>query len=96
MPDTLPHAPRETRSPLRAGLPEGPTSGQAPSHVQGTVAIVPGAHAAGFELSCRRNAQARPVPAMSQPGGPHLPTPGAGLGVSTALLPATPLLPAAA
>ena len=88
MPDTLPTLPniaRETRRLIRNGAHAGHTSGQADGHIQGNVAIVPGAHAADFELYCRRNAQACPVLAMSQPGDPHLPTLGADLDIRTDL-----------
>ncbi|MGI4940092.1 MAG: putative hydro-lyase [Janthinobacterium lividum] len=76
---------RETRRLIRNGAHAGHTSGQAPGHIQGNVAIVPGAYAADFELYCRRNAQACPVLAMSQPGDPHLPTLGADLDIRTDL-----------
>ena len=86
MPDTLPHAARETRRLPRSGARAGHTSGQAADHVQGSVAIVPDAHAADFKPSCRRNAHPCPVPAMSQPGRPHLPAPGGDLDIRTDLM----------
>lgn len=97
MPDThatLPSAARETRRLIRAGLLDGHTSGQAKGHVQG-VAVVSGAHAAGFELYNRRTAQACPMLAMSQSGDPHLSKLGAGLDMCTGL-PYAAALPSAA
>lgn len=88
MPDALPAMPNaalDTRHLIRAALLDRHTSGQAPGHVQGNVAIVPGGQAADFELYCRRNAQACPLLAVSQPGDPHLPTLGADLDIRTDL-----------
>ena len=88
MPDTLTvtrNAALETRRLIRAGALDGHTSGRADGHVQGNVAIVPGAQAADFELYCRRNAQACPLLAVSQPGDPHLPTLGDELDIRTDL-----------
>jgi len=88
MPDSLPaphnHA-QEVRRLIRAGLMDGHTSGCADGYVQGNVVIIPGATAADFETYCRRNAQACPLLATSQPGDPHLPTLGADLDIRTDL-----------
>ncbi len=88
MPDAF-LAPRsaalDTRRLIRAGALDGHTSGRAGGHVQGNVAIVPGAWAADFELYCRRNPQACPLLAVSLPGDPHLPALGADLDIRTDL-----------
>lgn len=70
---------------IRAGHVAGHTSGQAPGFVQGNVAIVPAAHASGFERFCRANAQACPLLAVSRPGDPALPTLGADIDIRTDL-----------
>ena len=88
MPDALPpsgNAALDTRRLIRAGALAGHTSGRASGHVQGNVAIVPAAEAADFELYCRRNSQACPLLAVSQPGDPHLPALGADLDMRTDL-----------
>jgi uncharacterized protein YcsI (UPF0317 family) len=88
MPDALlipRNAALDTRRLIRAGAFEGHTSGRADGHVQGNVAIVPGAQAADFELYCRRNSQACPLLAVSLPGDPHLPALGADLDIRTDL-----------
>ena len=88
MPETLlatRKAALDTRLLIRTGALTGHTSGRAGGHVQGNVAIVPGAQAADFELYCKRNAQACPVLAVSQPGDPHLPSLGADLDIRTDL-----------
>ena len=88
MPDTLlanPNAALEVRRLIRTGALAGHTSGRADGHVQGNVAIVPGAQAADFELYCRRNQQACPLLAVSRPGDPHLPPLGADLDIRTDL-----------
>ena len=82
---TIPNAAREARRLIRDGRLDGHTSGQAPGHVQGNVAIVPGAYATDFELYCRRNAQACPLLAMSRPGDAHLPTLGDDVDIRTDL-----------
>lgn len=88
MPDALlipRNAALDTRRLIRAGALDGHTSGRADGHVQGNVAIVPGAQAADFELYCRRNPQACPLLAVSLPGDPHLPALGADLDMRTDL-----------
>ena len=88
MPDALPPphpTAADVRRLIRAGSLDGHTSGKASGHVQGNVAIVPGALAADFELYCRRNGQACPLLAVSKPGDPHLPALGADLDIRTDL-----------
>ena len=70
---------------IRAGQIDGHTSGRADGYVQGNVVILPAAHAADFELFCRRNAQACPLLAVSQPGDPRLPALAADLDIRTDL-----------
>ena len=70
---------------IRAGGIDGHTSGRADGYVQGNVVILPAAHAADFELYCRRNSQACPLLAVSQPGDPHLPALAADLDIRTDL-----------
>ena len=84
-PSTVPTLAQAARRLIRSGAYAGHTSGQAPGHVQGNVAIVPDAHAAEFERFCRSNPQACPLLAVSEPGGPHLPTLGADIDIRTDL-----------
>ncbi len=75
----------ELRRLIRAGQIDGHTSARADGYVQGNVVILPAAHAADFELYCRRNPQACPLLAVSQPGDPHLPALAADLDIRTDL-----------
>lgn len=61
----------------------GPTSGEAPGHVQANLAILPKALADDFMRFCQRNPKPCPLLAMSDPGSPHLPTLGADLDLRT-------------
>ena len=87
MPDALPPptAAQAARRLIRTGAHAGHTSGQAPGHVQGNIAIVPGVYAADFARFCRGNPQACPLLTISNPGDPHLPTLGADLDIRTDL-----------
>ncbi len=85
MSDTIDHPARAVRQAIRAGRHGGHTSGAAPGFVQGNVAIIPEADAAGFERYCRANAQACPVLAVSAPGDPALPTLGHDIDIRTDL-----------
>ncbi|MGH8766294.1 MAG: putative hydro-lyase [Burkholderiales bacterium] len=64
---------------MRRGEVTGHTSGLAPGHVQGNVAILPQALAADFLHFCQLNPKPCPLLAMSAPGDPALPTLGEGI-----------------
>ncbi len=73
----------EARLAIRAGKWRGHTSGIAPNHVQGNVAILPEALANDFLRFCQRNPKSCPLLAVSEPGNPHLPGLGADLDIRT-------------
>ena len=64
---------------IRRGEITGHTSGLAPGHVQGNVAILPQALAADFLRFCQLNPKPCPVIGMSAPGDPAIPALGAGI-----------------
>jgi len=63
----------EARRAIRDGY-TGPTSGLAPGHVQGNLAILPAALAGDFLRFCQLNPKPCPLLAVSTPGDWHLPT----------------------
>ncbi|SDG53510.1 putative hydro-lyase [Propionivibrio dicarboxylicus] len=73
----------DARLAVREGRWRGQTSGMAPSHVQGNVAILPESEANDFLRFCQRNPKSCPLLAVSEPGDPHLPGLGADLDIRT-------------
>lgn len=73
----------EARLAVRSGHWRGQTSGMAPNHVQGNVAILPESEANDFLRFCQRNPKSCPLLAVSEPGDPHLPGLGADLDIRT-------------
>jgi len=71
----------EARRIIRSGDWSGHTSGTAPNHVQGNVAILPSALANDFLRFCQRNPKPCPLLAVSEPGDPCLPELGADLDI---------------
>jgi uncharacterized protein YcsI (UPF0317 family) len=71
------------RRDARAGRRTGQTSGLAPGHVQGNLAILPRQLAADFMTFCHLNPKACPVIGVSDVGDPSLPSLGADLDVRT-------------
>ncbi|QTQ35630.1 putative hydro-lyase [Aromatoleum petrolei] len=65
------------RRAIRAALWTSHTSGMAPGHVQGNVAILRSRDADEFLRFCQRNPKPCPLLAVSEPGEPLLPTLGA-------------------
>jgi len=65
---------REARLMARRGDLQGSTSGLAPGHVQGNLAILPQALAADFLRFCQLNPKPCPLLACSEPGDFRLPT----------------------
>ncbi|MEZ5628288.1 MAG: putative hydro-lyase [Rhodocyclaceae bacterium] len=63
----------EVHEAIRAGRYTGHTSGFAPGHVQGNVAILPAEQANDFLRFCQRNPKPCPLLAVSEPGDPMLP-----------------------
>ena len=84
-----PHSPREhtaahaVRMQIRGGMLAATTSGLAPGHVQGNLAILPQSHAADFLRFCQLNPKPCPLIGVSAPGDPHLPALGADLDIRT-------------
>jgi len=64
----------EARQAIRAGRWRRHTSGLAPAHVQGNLAILPLALASDFMRFCQSNPKPCPLLAVGQPGNPQLPT----------------------
>lgn len=73
----------EARLAVRSGRWRGQTSGMAPNHVQGNVAILPESEANDFLRFCQRNPKSCPLLAVSEPGDPRLPGLGADLDIRT-------------
>ena len=73
----------EARRIIRAGEWSGHTSGTAPNHVQGNVAILPTSLAGDFLRFCQRNPKPCPLLGVSEPGDPHLPGLGEDLDIRT-------------
>ena len=73
----------EARRVIRAGEWSGHTSGTAPNHVQGNVAILPASLAGDFLRFCQRNPKPCPLLGVSEPGDPHLPGLGEDLDIRT-------------
>ncbi|MCE1184373.1 putative hydro-lyase [Zoogloea sp.] len=71
---TPPHPAQAARAAIRAGEWRGHTSGLAPGHVQGNLAILPEALAGDFLRFCQRNPKSCPLLAVSEPGDPFLPS----------------------
>ena len=71
------------RQRIRAGEYTGQTSGLAPGHVQGNLAILPAALANDFLRFCQANPKPCPVIGMSEPGDPALPMLGADIDIRT-------------
>ena len=72
-----------TRQRIRRGEITGQTSGLAPGHVQGNLAILPAALAADFLRFCQLNPKPCPVIGMGEPGNPMLPMLGEGIDIRT-------------
>lgn len=62
----------EARRIIRAGEWSGHTSGTAPNHVQGNVAILPASVAEDFLRFCLRNPKPCPLLGVSEPGNPRI------------------------
>jgi uncharacterized protein YcsI (UPF0317 family) len=77
--------PQDVRLAARRGLFCGQTSGLAPGHVQGNLAILPKDLAADFLRFCHRNPKPCPVIGVAEPGDPRLPELGADLDIRTDL-----------
>jgi uncharacterized protein YcsI (UPF0317 family) len=77
--------PQEVRLAARRGLLQGQTSGLAPGHVQGNLAILPKDLAADFLRFCHRNPKPCPVIGISDPGDPRLSDLGDDLDIRTDL-----------
>jgi uncharacterized protein YcsI (UPF0317 family) len=73
------------RSEIRAGRFNGQTSGMAPGHVQGNLAILPKAWADEFLSFCYFNPKPCPLIGMSEPGSPGVPAVGADIDLRTDL-----------
>ncbi len=73
----------EVRHLVRTGRWSGHTSGAAPNHVQGNVAILPLALADDFLRFCQRNPKPCPLLDVSEPGNPRLPRLGEDLDIRT-------------
>jgi uncharacterized protein YcsI (UPF0317 family) len=76
-------AAQAVRQRIRRGEITGHTSGLAPGHVQGNVAILPQALAGDFLRFCQLNPKPCPVIGMSAPGDPAIPALGAGIDMRT-------------
>jgi uncharacterized protein YcsI (UPF0317 family) len=73
------------RAKIRSGAYRGQTSGMAPGHVQGNLAILPKAWADDFLQFCHFNPKPCPVIGMTEPGDPRVPMLGADLDLRTDL-----------
>lgn len=69
----------------REGGFQGATTGLAPGHVQGNLAILPRDLAGDFLRFCHLNPKPCPVIGLSEPGSPHVPALGADLDLRTDL-----------
>jgi uncharacterized protein YcsI (UPF0317 family) len=76
-------SPADLRRAIRAGRFRGPTSGCADGHLQGNLAILPGALAGDFLRYCQRNPKPCPVIGISEPGDPTIPALGSDLDIRT-------------
>lgn len=76
---------RDVRRAARSGALTRDTSGLAPGHVQGNLAILPKDLAAAFLRFCVANPKPCPILAVSEPGSPLLPMLGADLDIRTDL-----------
>lgn len=70
---------------IRKGQFTGPTSGQAPGHMQANLVVVAKRHAADFETFCARNPRPCPLLGVSPPGDPRLPALGPDIDIRTDL-----------
>ena len=70
---------------IRSGLNDGPTTGLAPGHVQGNLAILPRDLAADFLRFCHLNPKPCPVIGISEPGSARIPALGDDLDILTDL-----------
>jgi uncharacterized protein YcsI (UPF0317 family) len=76
---------RDVRRAARAGALTRDTSGLAPGHVQGNLAILPKDIAADFLRFCVANPKPCPILAVSEPGVPFVPSLGGDLDLRTDL-----------
>jgi uncharacterized protein YcsI (UPF0317 family) len=77
--------PRAVRRAARDGRLSGQTSGLAPGHVQGNLAILPAEEAADFLRFCQANPKPCPLIGVSEPGEALMPALGEGLDIRTDL-----------
>jgi uncharacterized protein YcsI (UPF0317 family) len=77
--------PRAVRRAARDGRLSGHTSGLAPGHVQGNLAILPAAEAADFLRFCQANPKPCPLIGVGEPGEPLMPALGEALDIRTDL-----------
>jgi uncharacterized protein YcsI (UPF0317 family) len=73
----------EARQAIRAGRWRRHTSGLAPAHVQGNLAILPLELASDFMRFCQSNPKPCPLLAVGQPGNPQLPMLGRDIDIRT-------------
>jgi uncharacterized protein YcsI (UPF0317 family) len=73
----------DLRARIRAGEWRGATSGVAPAHVQGNVAILPKELAGDFLRFCHLNPKPCPLLGVTEPGDPALPMLGEGIDIRT-------------
>jgi uncharacterized protein YcsI (UPF0317 family) len=73
----------DVRARIRAGEWRGATSGMAPAHVQGNVAILPKELAGDFLRFCHLNPKPCPLLGVAEPGDPALPMLGEGIDIRT-------------
>lgn len=64
---------KEVRAMIRSGAYNGQTSGMAPGHVQGNLAILPKDWADDFLRFCHFNPKPCPLIGMTEPGDPRVP-----------------------
>jgi uncharacterized protein YcsI (UPF0317 family) len=76
-------SPAELRAQIRLGAWRKQTSGLAPAHVQGNVAILPADLASDFHRFCFSNPKPCPLLAVSETGDPRLPRLGVDLDIRT-------------
>jgi uncharacterized protein YcsI (UPF0317 family) len=73
----------DARLAARSGALDLPTSGVAPSYVQGNLAILPHDHAEDFLRFCQANPKPCPLLGVSEKGDPAIPALGADLDIRT-------------